>query len=103
MWPLNGWPWFAPDGCMAGETKALLVAAELARHIGRCGTGEMPSAPDLARSSGLTEDNAILAVHALIYRGFVALIYRPRIAFTVRFFCRPGPHQNAMIQKKPVT
>jgi hypothetical protein len=88
------------DRRMLGEDKALAVAGELALHIGQCGSGELPSPTDLTRATKLaTEDAAIEAVNGLIVRGFIALLYRPRIRFATTFFCRPSPYQNSMIQK----
>jgi hypothetical protein len=87
------------DRRMVGQANALAAARELALHVGQCGSGELPSPTDLARATKLAEDAAIEAVNALIYRGFIALIYRPRISFAVRFFCRPGPFQAAKIGK----
>jgi hypothetical protein len=87
------------DRRMVGEDKALAVAGELARYIRHCGSGEMPSPADIARPVKLTEDAAIEGVNQLIARGFVAIVFRPRIRFATLFFCRPGPYQKAMIQK----
>lgn len=89
------------DRRMVGETAALAVAGELALHIRNCGSGELPSPTDLARPVKLTEDAAIEAVNSLVARGFIALVYRPRISFATLFFVRPGPYQQALLQKKP--
>ena len=87
------------DPRMVGQKDALALACAVAPFIEPSGAGELPSLPDLAKMSKLTEDGAIDALNALIVRGFVGLIFRPRIRFALPFFCRPGPYQGSMIEK----
>lgn len=87
------------DARMSGETKALAIANELARYVRECGSGEMPSPGDLGKPAKLSEDDAIEAVNALVVRGFVGLVYRPRIRFATLFFCRPGPWTANALEK----
>ena len=98
----TGSSWLAKisaDPRMTGQEKALLIAQEIARVVRHDGSGEMGSPADLARPSGMKEDEAEAAVNALIIRGFVALIYRPRIRFATAFFVRPSPYQNERLMK----
>lgn len=87
------------DVRMRGHEKALTIAAELARYIRPCGSGEMPSPGDLAKPAKMSEDDAIDAVNALVVRGFIGLVYRPRIRFATMYFCRPGPWQANTLKK----
>ena len=87
------------DPRMVGQTPALALATALAPFVEPSGAGELPSLPDMAKLSKLTEDGAIDALNALIVRGFVGLIFRPRIRFALPFFVRPGSYQGSMIEK----
>ena len=87
------------DPRMVRQGAALALATALAPFIEPSGAGELPSAADLAKLSKLNEDDAIDALNQLIYRGFIGLIYRPKIRFSLPFFCRPGPYQGSMIEK----
>ena len=87
------------DPRMIGQTPALTMATALAPFIEPSGAGELPSLPDLAKLTKTSEDDAIAALNALIVRGFVALIFRPRIRFALPFFIRPSPYQGEAITK----
>ena len=91
------------DARMAGETKTLTIAGEIARLVRGDGAGELPSPVDIGRPVQLSENDVVEAINALIVRGFVALIYKPYTRHVPTFFVRPGCYQQALLQKKPVT
>jgi hypothetical protein len=101
--PLNntGATWLArlrADPRMADQDKALKIATELARYLKHDGSGEMPSPADLARLSGMKEDEVETAVNLLVLCGFVALVYRPRIRFSVAYFVRPSAYHSQRLK-----
>jgi len=79
------------DPRMKGQADALALAAALGPFIQDNGSGELPSACDMARLAKLTEDGAIEAVNQLIYWGFLAIKFRPKITFSTPFFLPPRP------------
>ena len=87
------------DRRMTGEVAALAVAAELARFIRHCGSGEMPSPAAIARPAKLNEDGAIEGVNALIYRGFIALVYAPGFDLLICFSAAPAPIKMPPLRK----